>query len=408
MHTKSVAVIGAGIAGCSTAYKLAKRGFTVTLYEKTREVASAASGNPLGMLYPRLSASAPDNSNIHSDYALAAYQYALEFYNDLPLTKAVFNQCGMLQLAYNQRESARVEKAAKATATHIAYKVNGQQATEIAGIACNHAALFFPYAAWLQPKAACQSMLNNTNIKLKTYSEVKDIQIHDDDLALKTDTTHATFDYIVISNAHDALQFSQSNHLVLDTVAGQLSQVTATPLSNYLKTIICTDGYLSPAIDGLHTVGATFQPNDTSLAVTTDNHIANLQKVEKFSAPIFEDIKNGVKSGRTALRCVSRDRLPMVGQLLNTDALKKSPPRPNAAPSSLPWQKGLFVNIAHGSHGLMSAPFTGQCIANAICNTLSDQEKNLLTHLNPNRFFLREMGLKQLAKTASCANAPTK
>ena len=50
---KRVAVVGSGIAGCSTAYHLAKNGHAVELFEINGEISSGASGNPLAALYPR-------------------------------------------------------------------------------------------------------------------------------------------------------------------------------------------------------------------------------------------------------------------------------------------------------------------------------------------------------------------
>ncbi|MEZ0237993.1 MAG: tRNA (5-methylaminomethyl-2-thiouridine)(34)-methyltransferase MnmD, partial [Methylophilaceae bacterium] len=48
-------IIGGGIAGTSSAYSLALRGWQVTLIERHADLAQEASGNPQGVLYPRLS-----------------------------------------------------------------------------------------------------------------------------------------------------------------------------------------------------------------------------------------------------------------------------------------------------------------------------------------------------------------
>jgi tRNA 5-methylaminomethyl-2-thiouridine biosynthesis bifunctional protein len=93
MTPKTAIIIGAGIAGCSTAYALAKRGVQVTLLERHAEIASEASGNPQAMLYPRI-----NGDDAASQFALDSYLYSLAFFKSLNLEPADINVCGMLQV----------------------------------------------------------------------------------------------------------------------------------------------------------------------------------------------------------------------------------------------------------------------------------------------------------------------
>ena len=70
----SVAVVGGGVVGTSSAFELARRGFEVTLYER-HELAREASGRNLGFVI--LSGRLPDAS-------LAVSQRGRELYDALP------------------------------------------------------------------------------------------------------------------------------------------------------------------------------------------------------------------------------------------------------------------------------------------------------------------------------------
>lgn len=401
-QTKKVAIIGAGIAGCSTAYSLAAAGIKVTLFEREAHIASLASGNPVGMLYPRLS-----GDNTESHFALAAYQYAVRFYQRLGLDQQAFKQCGMLQLGFNPRELARINKVTAtlgASLVDLATLVTKEQATDLAGVDCQYPALYFPKAAWVKPKIVCEALSEHTHIDRQILSPIHDIIQQGNQFSLSTKNQSLTFDNVVICNANDAAQFTLSAHLSTTPVRGQLTQVKATESSKQLNTIICSDGYISPAINGQHSIGATFQSDDLNPTVTHQDHLANLDKVQMISKPLYNALKEQIVGGRTAFRCIAQDRLPMVGELLDVNAMRKTPPRPSAAPSQLPWIKGLYVNIAHGSHGLINAPYAAALLASMISNESIDSMPPMLSHLNPNRFFLRALGLKKIAKTISSSN----
>ena len=170
MTPDNAIVIGGGIAGCSSAYALAQRGIKVTLLERNPDIASEASGNPLAMLYPRLS-----GNNDSSQFALAAYLHSIALFKTLDLPASDFNACGMLQLGFNARELTRIQKAAADyPASSIRY-VSKSEASLIAGIDITHDALYLPEAAWVKPQPLCRRLIQHKNISSITLKEVFNI-----------------------------------------------------------------------------------------------------------------------------------------------------------------------------------------------------------------------------------------
>ena len=53
--TREIAILGAGIAGCTAAAALAKRGFKVSIVDRHQSAGCEASGNSQGIVYPKLS-----------------------------------------------------------------------------------------------------------------------------------------------------------------------------------------------------------------------------------------------------------------------------------------------------------------------------------------------------------------
>ena len=406
MVAKSAIVIGTGIAGCSTAYTLAQRGITVTLLERNADIASEASGNPLAMLYPRLS-----GDDIGSEFALTAYLHSLRLYKSLNLQPTDFDCCGMLQLGFNAKELARIQKvAAQNHASEILQYVNKSEASKLAGINIEHDALHLPNAAWINPKQLCRRLSQHQNIHTLTLEKVikilkiKDLfEVH----TAKNTVLHA--DMVVIANANDARELCADLLMNTQAVRGQVSLVSATESSKALQKIVCSDGYFSPAalqknLKQLHCLGATFsnisiaENAQSDLTIAEQDHEANLDKLKNISSTLHSYLQNNIVGGRVSLRCTATDYWPLAGQLMDAKALKTKPPRPGADINSLPWIEGLYMNIAHGSKGFTTAPLCGELIACMASNQALPVSDELAGLLNPNRFLLKEMGLKRLAK----------
>jgi tRNA 5-methylaminomethyl-2-thiouridine biosynthesis bifunctional protein len=395
MKPRTASVIGGGIAGCSTAYALVQRGIQVTLFERNEAIASEASGNPQAMLYPRICGD--DDS---SQFALASYLYSLNFYKSLNLNPQDINICGMLQLGFNPRELARIKKvAAQNHAENVLKYVNADEASKLADITLPHNALYFPDAAWVNPQHLCKRLTEHENISVNTLSKVINILKNNDLFEIYlSDNQIIKTDIVIIANANEAQHLGINLHLKTQAVRGQVSIIEATDESKQLKTIICSDGYLSPASNNQHCLGATFSTDNKGLAIDEEDHQANLFKLKSFSLPLHENLKNNITDGRVSFRCTSFDYFPLVGKLLDNTLLKTKPPRPSASPDTLPWVDGLYINVAHGSRGFTSAPFCAELLAQMICNEAITMNIEFSALMNPNRFALRKLGLKRLAK----------
>lgn len=395
MTPKTAIVIGGGIAGCSTAYALAQRGIKVTLFERNESIASEASGNPQAMLYPRLS-----GDDDASRFALDSYLYSLNFYKSLNLNPADINTCGMLQLGFNPRELARIQKVATQNhAEDILKYVSSDEASELAGIALPHDALYFPDAAWVNPQQLCKRLTKHENISVITLTNIFNLLKNNDLFEIySNDKLIEKADIVIIANANEVQHLGINLHLKTQAVRGQVSILESTNESNQLKTIICSDGYLSPADKGQHCLGATFSVDNLDIVLDEEDHLANLFKLKCFSLPLYENLKNNIKGGRVSFRCTSFDYFPLLGKLLDNALLKAKPPRPNAQPETLPYINGLYINVAHGSRGFTSAPLCAEFLAQMICNEPITMNVELAALMNPNRFALRKLGLKRLAK----------
>ena len=384
-------VIGGGIAGCSTAYSLAARGIAVTLIERHDKLASEASGNPLAMLYPKLSVKPSKQSAL----ALQGFEFTLNLLKNLPNHANFFDACGQIQLAFDARETARQQQISQQNNAQL---LSTAQASEIAGITLNMGGLYLPKAGWVQPAALCEALCSSILITKKTTIEALKIE-RESNIWHVIDGKNNAFkaDLVVICNANDVKQFPQCNSVKITAVRGQINFFAQNNFSQHIKTIICSDHSLSPAVAGLHTIGTSYAPNDANPQISEADTRENLNALRKISPELYASLELKTIQGRVAWRSATLDYMPLAGQLLDDEKLRINPPRYNANSADLPWLNGLYVNAGHGSKGMITAPLCGELIACLATNSALPMDAKLTSSLNPSRFLLKELGLKQLA-----------
>lgn len=398
-------VIGAGIAGCATAHALARRGWQVTLVDRHPQPGAEASGNPQGILYPKLSL----EDLALSLYARTALCHARAWYCPIFAQGELGSSCGVLVLPENAKDRERMPLIAEryGNAPELVRLLTGKELAQTAGIPlAAEQGLLFPGLGWIRPAQVCQHLAAGI-----AYCRAEVQSLHFEQtpgqesgghwlLQDKQGNTLIESPVVILAAGHSARQFSQTAHLLLRQIRGQITALPATDASANLKTVICGIGYLAPAADGMHTLGATYGVDDADTALRVSDHEENWHNLERTDGalpglfPVPWDIDQ--LSGRAAVRCTTPDYLPLAGPAPRLENFVETyaPLRRNAKADigdTGDYWPGLWLNCGHGSRGFTYAPLAAEIIASTLCGEPAPIPRELLKAVHPARFIVRDL-----------------
>ena len=367
-------VVGGGLAGCATAAALARRGFEVCLLEQAKTLAQGASAQPRSVIYARL---LPQDTPA-GRLVLAQYQYALSFYRQLFQDGALRegedgSLCGVLQLACEDRRAAQQARLAciYRECKELLQAVDAAEAQRISGLAQRCGGLFFPAAGWLKPAAICRALAAQDGIELRLGCPVAALEQDGAGgwLALAQDgSLLAAAQVAVAASGWEAVHMSLPLQLPVHPVRGQSTLLPAGQCSRKLRTVLCHRGYLTPAAEGMHMLGASFEPDNDNPEPEPAAHRHNLERLVA-DVPVLasEMPAPGDCTGCVGFRCASTDRRPLAG------------------PAGKEWP-GLYLNLAHGGKGLVSIPLCAELTAAQIAGEPLPAEADLAQFISPIRF----------------------
>lgn len=374
-------VLGAGLAGAAACERLCARGWQVTLVERHHEIASEASGNQAGIFMPLLS----KDDNVMTRLSRAAYLYALAYWQKLGGVgqRIAGAQCGVLQLARDAGH-AQVQRAIANAHNYPAGFAEWLEAGA-GGVHAPDGAWLFPQGGWARPASVCEAMLAACGPNLTSRYGAGSVSLerrHGEWHALAADgSTVAQAPVAVVANGAGARELAQTAQLPLAAVRGQVTHLAAGELPA-LPFVLCREAYLTPAVNGWHSLGASYD-DDADPALRASSQRDNLDKMRSLLA----DPQIGVDAplaGRVGFRCVAPDRLPLVGEL----------PEAGAGGSierlrEVPRQPGLYGLLGYASRGLCWAPLAAELLACRLDGEPLPLETDLATALDPARFVLR-------------------
>lgn len=401
--TREIAIIGAGIAGCTAALALKRRGFKVTVIDRHPRAGCEASGNAQGIVYPKLS----PRDDFLPRINLAAIEYCRDYYQpfwDAGLGK----QCGILVVPESPKKADDFAQISQRFADRpdMVQLVDNGELCKLAGIPLSaKTGLYFPQLGWLPPALICQRLLEKNTIPL-LQADIHSLMRngHSWHLIDRDGSTIHDSESVVIASAYDCKNFTQSAYLPLRKIRGQISELPCTAESSRLRTVICGEGYLTPAENGLHSCGATYNKDIFTRAVREEDHRANIAQISAtdsgLAAAVGQPALEGL-SGRANFRCTTPDYLPISGALPNVpDMLEDYAILRRDAKTVLPtrgsYLPNLYVNCGMGSRGLSYAPLTAEVLAAQIAGETPPLEQELLNAMNPARFIIRDLKRKRI------------
>lgn len=411
---KTVTIIGAGIAGCQSAWHLAKSGWKVTVIERNLKPAQEASGNQAGIISPKITTEPSLGENFYRQ----SFDYALKQLAELDSEKISWHPTGVLKLAYQKREQERWKKLSHrilqdTSLANILQCLSKEEASQVANIPIHYNSLFLPQAGWIKPIKLCATLLTHQNIQLMTHTEV--INLHQNTVKeegnndwklLNSSNQVIAQSEVIILCSGKSLDFPEIETLPTIPISGQTSLSQGSEVSQKLKTVIDHKGYITPIINKQKQLlfGATYIQNSFDISLNSHANLENFEK-QKSCLPELSKELNELKNGHAAVRITTPDRLPYVGAV----------PRLNKYMQDYAdlhfgrhWQKypdasyysGLFISAAYGSHGLTTGGLCANILTSLINKDTNVVSKKLLNATHPARFYIRE--LKTIPSPLSC------
>ncbi|MES2951523.1 MAG: FAD-dependent oxidoreductase [Pseudomonadota bacterium] len=318
------AVIGAGIAGASVAHALALRGWQVSVFDQEIAPAGGASGLPAGLAVPHVSADDNPRSRLSRSGTRLLMQHAER----------------MLQRGQDWEPSGVMEQRPDAPP------------------------LWHAHACWIKPAALVRAWLAQPGIRFVGQSTVGAINRNGDLWQVRGADGQdlGNFEIVVAANALACTGLlkglpanAQPRSEILDKLAalqavhGTLSHGSyAEPLPKLPATPVNGNGCFIPHVPGAGGeqwfAGSTFETDAMAAADIGAQHAANMVRLRQLlpmaGFDLAETLDRGPVAQWSATRCVTHDRLPLVGPIETASGT------------------GLWLCVGMGSRGLS---FSGLC-----------------------------------------------
>ncbi len=363
-------VVGAGVAGCCSAYMLQKEGVEVLLIDRSATPATGGSGAAGAFVSPKIGKGSP-LQHITNE----AFCYAQQFYQEhFP---SYFHQTGVVRLPKDEEDDQRFSLYAQAHETSFEWFDEARLKQE--GIESAKRGLFFGDAGVCDAPQLCQAMSKSVLFQ----------QFYLEALYFEEGLWHLkSLEGEMLHSQHVILATGYENHLfdmrymgVKGTWGSRGDYESATPLKVSMHQRIS----ISANAQGIIKLGATHvkQKDAPHPCFLCDGKPLQMLEDEAKAMVDVRDFR--LKETFCGMRAGSKDYFPLVGGVVNVPyMLENYPAVTRGAKPPLEYHPNLYVCNGLGGRGFVFAPLMAKWLSEHIVH-----HAPLDNRVNPDRLFLR-------------------
>ena len=347
---RQIAVIGAGIAGLSTAWAFAQRGHQVTIYDRSAPL-SGGSGNPLALLNPKL---CPVEQSAEHLMTLS-WQHALNHYRKFK----AFRPIQVNQLALKNPEQLLGLADAYPEGILAAQTVEDQE------MQTAFPSLKLLAAGAVSPHQLRDEILQHPHIQYQ-QAQISHLETTIQPELFVDQQSLGKFDHVIVCTARETQQFF-ADYPPLKPIRGQVSWVNnqTQPLSQ--NTAYSYGGYCMQLNAEQLILGASFYPGRDDTEVLAEDHMHNYELIHG----VFPEYAKSLPSletwqGRASLRAQSQDYFPLLGKMKA--------------------EEEVYSFAGLGSKGFLFAPLCSEILAAQILGEVCLIPSHVVKKLSVTRF----------------------
>ena len=360
-------VVGAGIAGCCSAYMLQQKGQRVLLVDRSAVAASGGSGAAGAFVSPKIGKGSALQTLTNEAFTFAKDFYIKNFPKD-------FYQTGVIRIPKDEDDAKKFSIYKEFNSTK--YSSISKEKLEQIGVNNSKDSFLFEDAGVCDAPKMCESILSKVTFK---QFEVDSITQHNEIWVLtnsKGETLSAK--NIVLSTGYQNSMFDMQYMGVRGTWGSRGDYYSKLDLTVSMHKSIS----VSANIDGLVKIGATHNKSKNPCMVCNGNPLEGLfstatQMVDTSDFKIKE-IFCGMRSG-------SKDYFPLVGEVIDVEFMLDTYPKVlKGAKPPLKYMENIYICNGLGGRGFVFAPLMAKLLAEHIVD-----KEPIDVRINPDRLFLK-------------------